>query len=153
MQAQELMTPGPACCSPDDTLEQAARLMREHDCGALPVCERSSPEKVVGMITDRDIAVRAVAEGNGPDTRIRECMSSDVHGCGPDASTDEVEEVMARHQVRRVPIIDSDGQLLGIIAQADLALADTDEIDSEDIAEVIEAVSRPSRGRTTRRPN
>ena len=147
MRAQELMTRDPACCSPDDTLAHAARLMREHDCGAIPVCEHNSPEKVVGMITDRDMAVRALADGSGPQTPIRECMSRDVHTCGPDSTAAEVEDVMTRHQVRRVPIIDTDGRLLGIIAQADLALAsDADgDVRPVDLAEVVEAVSRPER--------
>jgi CBS domain-containing protein len=147
MQAKDLMTTNPTCCSPDDTLETAARLMREHDCGSIPVCEHQSPEKVVGMITDRDIAVRAVAEGRGPDTPIRGCMSPKVHTCSPDSTAEEIEDVMSTHQVRRVPIIDTDGRLLGIIAQADLALSDDPRIAVHELAEVVQSVSRPERTR------
>ena len=145
MQARELMTAEPACCTPDDTLEHAARLMRENDCGGIPVCETDNPGRVVGMVTDRDLAVRGLADGQGPDVTVRECMSSDVHSCAPDSSVEEVEETMTRHQVRRVPIIDADGKLLGIVAQADLALAEDGDVSDEDVAEVVETISHPTK--------
>lgn len=145
MQARELMTADPACCTTDDTLEHAAKLMRENDCGAIPVCESENPGRVVGMVTDRDLAVRGLADGRGPDTDVRQCMSSDVHSCAPDSSVDEVEETMARHQIRRVPIIDADGKLLGIVAQADLALASNGDVSDEDVGEVVETISHPTK--------
>lgn len=145
MQAQELMTPEPACCTPDDTLEHAARLMRENDCGAIPVCESENPGRPVGMITDRDVTVRAVAEGQGPETPVRQCMSSDVHTCRAEAEIDEVEETMTHYQVRRVPIIDAEGKIIGIIAQADLALAADEEVEDRELAEVVETISQPTK--------
>lgn len=145
MQAQELMTTDPACCTTDDNLEHAAKLMRENDCGAIPVCESENPGKVVGMVTDRDLAVRGLANGQGPEDTVRECMSSEVHSCAPDSSVEEVEETMARHQIRRVPIIDADGTLLGIVAQADLALAEDGDVSDEKVGEVVETISHPKK--------
>lgn len=145
MQAQELMTTDPACCTPDDTLEHAARLMRENDCGAIPVCESENPGEVLGMVSDRDLAVRGLADGRGPENSVRECMTSEVHSCSPDSSIEEVEETMARHQVRRVPIIDADGKLLGIVAQADLALASNGDVSDEDVGKVVETISHPTK--------
>ena len=143
MRARDLMTPEPACCTPDDDLEHVARLMRENDCGAIPVCESTNPGEVLGMVTDRDLAVRGLADGLGPDARVRDCMTGAVHACSPESSLDEVEEVMARHGVRRVPIIDTDGNLLGIISQADLALADDGDVSDREVAEVVETISTP----------
>jgi CBS domain-containing protein len=139
------MTSNPACCTPNDTLEHAARAMLDHDCGALPVCESRNPGKVLGMVTDRDLAVRGLARGKGSQASVADCMTSDVHSCRPDSPAEEIEETMARHQVRRVPIIDADGRLVGIISQADLALHAGDDVTEEDVAHVIEAVSQPTR--------
>lgn len=120
MQAQEMMTPDPACCTPEDSARLAAELMRRHDCGAIPVVEPGSL-RVCGMITDRDIAIRGVAEGMSADARVADLMTSDVECCGLHADLREVEQVMSLRQVRRVPIIDAEGRLCGIVAQADLA--------------------------------
>jgi CBS domain-containing protein len=139
------MTPDPACCTPNDTLEQAARTMLEHDCGALLVCESGNTGKVLGVVTDRDLAVRGLARGKGAASSVADCMTSDVHACRPDSSAEEIEATMARHQVRRVPVIDADGRLVGIVAQADLALCEDPDVSEEDVAHVIEAVSRPTR--------
>lgn len=144
MEARDLMTPDPACCAPDDTLERAARLMRENDCGALPVCESENPGEPVGMVTDRDLTVRGLADGRGPETPVRSCMTEDVHTRRADDPVRDVEETMARHRIRRVPIIDADGRLIGIIAQADLARAEErGEVAPEEMVDVVEAVSTP----------
>lgn len=143
MRARDLMTTEPACCTSDDTLETAARLMRENDCGGLPVCESTNPGEVIGMVTDRDLAVRGLADGHGPDSSVEGCMSSGVHSCSPDSTVDELEEVMTRNKVRRVPIIDADGNLLGIVAQADLAVAEDEDVSEEEVGEVVETISTP----------
>jgi CBS domain-containing protein len=140
MRAREIMTAEPACCTPDSRAEDAARLMREHDCGAIPVVEDDGSRKLVGMVTDRDIAVRAVADGRGPDTSVRDIMTSSPKSCSPDDDVHDVEEVMKSAQVRRVPIIDASGQIVGVIAQADLARRlDNDE----EVGELVEQISQP----------
>jgi CBS domain-containing protein len=140
MRAQELMTPDPVCCCPDDPASKAAELMSQHDCGAIPVVEDEQSRHLCGMITDRDIAIRGVARGRSADAKVEELMTRDVESVSTDADVKEVERVMSQRQVRRVPIIDADGQLVGIIAQADLA-----DVSTEDVGRVVERVSEPGR--------
>ena len=144
MQAQELMTRDPACCTPADSARKAAELMSQHDCGAIPVVEDEQSRHVCGMITDRDITVRGVARGRSSDARVEELMTRDVECVAADADVKEVERVMVERQVRRVPIIDADGQLIGIIAQADLARSDGAADDAE-VGQVVERISEPGR--------
>jgi CBS domain-containing protein len=120
VKARELMSAQPACCTPNDTVQEAARLMRECDCGCIPVVEDKESNRLVGVITDRDIACRCTAEGKGSNTPVREAMSRDPNSCGPDDDIGAVERIMAEDQVRRVPVIDDRGRCIGIIAQADL---------------------------------
>ena len=145
MRAQEIMTRDPACCTPEDTAERAATLMRDHDCGAIPVVESNDSRSIVGVVTDRDIAVRAVAEGRGADVRVRDIMSADPDCCSEDDDVGDVERVMSSRKVRRVPIIDRDGQLVGIVAQADLALENSQNVSDEDLHDVVERISEPDR--------
>ncbi|HEX7121754.1 MAG TPA: CBS domain-containing protein [Gemmatimonadaceae bacterium] len=121
MKASDIMTPHPACVTPADTARTVAQLMVEHDCGALPVVSSNDDHRLLGMITDRDLAVRAVAQGKGPDTPVSELMTSEPRACPPEAKLEEVEKVMADGRVRRLPITDANEQVVGIIAQADLA--------------------------------
>lgn len=122
MRISEVMTRDVRVVAPDQTIEEAARLMAELDIGALPVAEN---EKLVGMITDRDIAVRAVANGRGPQTPIAEAMTQDIKYCFDDQTTDEVTRNMADIQVRRLPVVDRNKRLVGILSLGDLAHADT----------------------------
>jgi CBS domain-containing protein len=107
--------------NPDQTIRDAARMMAELDCGCLPVGEN---DRLVGMITDRDIAVRAVAEGKSLKTPIREIMSKDVKYCFEDAELDEVAQNMADIKVRRLPVLNQDKRLVGILSLADIALTE-----------------------------
>jgi CBS domain-containing protein len=141
MKAQDVMTTEPACCTPDSTAREAARLMREHDCGCVPVVEGES-NRVVGVVTDRDIACRCVAEGRGAETAVREIMTKDPQCCHPGDDIAAVEQIMMRAQVRRVPVVDANGNCVGMIAQADLALNDKAANDSE-IGRVVERISEP----------
>ena len=142
MRAQDVMTSDPACCSPESTAREAARMMRENDCGCVPVVEGQS-KRVVGVVTDRDIACRGVAEGKGPETPVREIMSKDPQCCHPGDDIAGVEQIMMRAQVRRVPVVDAKGNCVGMIAQADLALNDEAANDSE-IGRVVERISEPA---------
>jgi CBS domain-containing protein len=146
MRVQEIMTPNPACCTPQDTVERAAQLMAENDCGLLPVVQDKGNSRVVGVITDRDITVRGVAQGKKPDTRVSELMTPAPFSCQPDARIDDVERVMSDRQVRRVVIVDADNRCVGIVAQADIALAADRyaDVDEKDVAHVVERISEPT---------
>ncbi|HEX6107692.1 MAG TPA: CBS domain-containing protein [Gemmatimonadales bacterium] len=143
MKVRDIMTPDPACCLRETTARDAARLMVEYDCGAIPVVESMEKRKLVGIVTDRDIAVRGVAEAKGPDTRVEELMTESPVAADPDDEIETVREVMIREQVRRVPVAGRDGVLAGIIAQADLAREDAAASDRE-VGRIVEAISEPN---------
>jgi CBS domain-containing protein len=147
MKAQEIMTSNPACCSISDTLADAARHMRDHDCGAVPVIDHGC---IVGIVTDRDLAVRALADHRGADTRISEVMTASPCCSLADDDVRDVEALMADQQVRRVPIVDADGCCVGIVSQADIAraAADGERVAEREIAIVVEAISAPTRQRS-----
>jgi len=119
MKVSNCMTQSVRIAGPDQTLRDAARAMASLDAGALPVSEN---DRLVGMITDRDIAVRGVAEGKGPDARIREVMSTDVKYCFDDEEADDVLRNMSDLKVRRLPVVNRDKWLVGIISLGDLAM-------------------------------
>jgi CBS domain-containing protein len=144
MQVRELMTSNPACCAPDDTVQAAARSMRDADCGCLPVVDDPASRHVVGVVTDRDIAIRAMADGLGPDTRVRDVMTANPACCGPDADVREVERIMADRQVRRVPVVDDANCCVGMVAQADLA-RDGRDFDDHEVRQTLERISAPDR--------
>lgn len=147
MKVSELMTSSPATVCPEHSLRDAALMMKQHDCGCLPVQDAKNG-KLVGVITDRDIVVRAVADG-GSDKKVSEVMSKQVHTCRPEDDIDLVERVMAEHQVRRVPVVDGNGKAVGIVAQADIARAangnsnGNGSVSQGDVARVVEGVSQP----------
>lgn len=144
MRAQDLMTMSPVCVTPDEDVQKVAQLMAEKDCGCIPVVDSSDNRRVVGVITDRDIAIRAIAEGKGPSTKARDIMTSDPRCCLPDDGVRAVERVMAEQQVRRVVIVDDDGTCVGIVAQADLARAKAPDVTERDVAYVVEQISQPA---------
>lgn len=150
MKVQEMMTANPACCTPDATIREAAQFMLDNDCGAIPVVEDTESMRLIGIVTDRDLAVRAIATGKGPDTKVREVMSSQAHSCAPGDDVKVVQRVMAERQVRRVPVVDGEGCCVGIVAQADIALEEP-SISDREVARVIERISEPTR-EVTRRP-
>jgi CBS domain-containing protein len=118
MKVSDAMTPEVQLCTPDDTLKDAAEAMMALDVGLLPVTDN---DRLVGMITDRDIAVRGVARGRGPEASVREVMTQDVKYCFEDQDLDEVTQNMGEIQVRRLPVVNRDKQLVGIIALGDIA--------------------------------
>ena len=146
MKAQDIMTANPACCTPDDTAQRAAELMEQNDCGCVPVVDDLETRHVVGVVTDRDIATRAVAAGKAPDTRVRDVMSSQPSCCGADDDVEEVARIMSERQVRRVPVVDAKGCCVGMVSQADLAReADaSSDLSEREVARVIERVPEPT---------
>ncbi|HEY1328420.1 MAG TPA: CBS domain-containing protein [Casimicrobiaceae bacterium] len=118
MKVSECMTRDVNVASPDQSIRDAARMMASIDAGVLPVGEN---DRLVGMITDRDIAVRAVAEGRSPDTRVRDVMSAEVLYCFDDQNLDEVAKNMSQMKVRRLPVVNRDKRLVGILSVGDLA--------------------------------
>ena len=136
MKVSEAMTCDVRVTSPDQSIREAARIMAEIDAGVLPVGEG---DRLVGMITDRDIAVRAVAEGKGPDTPVREVMTQDVKYCFKDEDTDHVARNMADQQVRRLPVVNRDKRLVGILSLGDVAVMEG----ARPAGEALTGVSQP----------
>jgi CBS domain-containing protein len=137
--ARDVMTVNPACCTADTTLDQVAKLMVQHDCGEIPVIDRA--EHVIGVITDRDIVCRVVAQDKNPMAYTAEtCMTDPVITVTVDAPLSEVVSTMEKHQVRRVPVVDEQGCCAGMISQADIAW----EGKERDVAELVREVSRES---------
>lgn len=149
MKAKDIMTASPSCCSPNDSLQDAARTMRDNDCGAVPVVEDG---RVVGIVTDRDLAVRALAQGKSADTKVRDIITRDPCCCKADDDVHDVAKAMADNQVRRIPIIDSGGRCIGIVSQADLARAahDGGRVSEREVAMVVERISEPERQASNR---
>jgi len=142
VRVRDIMTPDPASCTPDSSAGEAARLMRDNDCGSIPVVANSQSKKLVGTVTDRDLAVRGLAEGKGPDTPVRELMTVSPVTCGPEDEVEIVREVMVARLVRRVPVVDERGNLVGIVAQADIAREEGAASDQE-VGRIVEAISEP----------
>jgi CBS domain-containing protein len=133
--ARDVMTPDPACCTPDMTLDQVARLMVQNDCGEIPVVDRS--DQPVGVITDRDIVCRVVAEGKNPVGHTAgQYMSQPVVTVRANAPLDEVLSAMEAHRIRRVPVTDERGCCTGMIAQADIARTGSEVAVSQLVREV-----------------
>ncbi|TPN62937.1 CBS domain-containing protein [Mesorhizobium sp. B1-1-1] len=136
MKVGNCMTQGVQVASPDQTLREAAAAMASLDAGALPVGE---DDRLVGMITDRDIAVRGVAQGRGPDTRIREVMSAEIRYCYDDEEIEDVLQQMGDIQVRRLPVISREKRLVGIISLGDL----TKNGEAARAGEALNGISQP----------
>jgi CBS domain-containing protein len=136
MKVSEVMTRTVDTVRPDQTVQEAASFMLRDDAGSMPVTEG---DRLIGMITDRDIAVRGVAKGYGPDTPVRELMTSGVVCARVEDDVEEVATKMSRAQVRRLPVIDENERLCGIISLGDLAR----EADEECAEEALEGVSQP----------
>jgi len=119
-QVRELMTKNPRTVKPDSTAADAAKLMRDEDTGVVPIAEGDG--RLVGVVTDRDIAIRIVADGKDPgSTKVTDFASQNLVTIDPQQELDEVLRLMAKHQVRRLPVVEEDGKLVGIVAQADIA--------------------------------
>ena len=141
MKINDIMTRDPSCVTPDATVREAAQVMRREDVGIVPVVEGQSARTLVGVITDRDIAVRCVADGKDGDCRVRDVMSAgNIATCRENDDVDRVMSAMRTEKVRRIPIVDERGSLVGIVAQADIVRKTSDGARAED---TIETISEP----------
>jgi CBS domain-containing protein len=138
----DIMTPDPACCTPQTTAREVATLMKENDCGSIPVVENLQKKRLVGTVTDRDLAIRGLAEGKGPDTPVGELMTVAPITSAPEDEVAIVREVMVARMVRRVPVVDENGAVVGIVAQADIAREEGAASDQE-VGRIVEAISEP----------
>src|SRR5437660_10677830 len=141
MKVSEAMTRDVRVASPDETIRQAAKTMATLDAGVLPVGEN---DHLIGMITDRDIAIRGIAQGKGPKAKVRDVMTEDVKYCFDDQEVDEVTRNMADIQVRRLPVLNRDKRMVGIICRGDIAISD-----GKDAGEALQGISRPGGEHTT----
>ena len=142
MKAQDIMSRNPSTVTPSTRVRQAAKLMKEQDVGIVPVVEGGgSGNRLVGLLTDRDIAVRLVAEGRDADlVEVRELMSKSPKTARADDDVSTIMDLMGREQVRRVPIVDERGSLVGIVAQADIVIEARDDAKAE---RTVEKISKP----------
>jgi CBS domain-containing protein len=139
MSVRDIMTTNPACCTPDTTIQQVARMMAEHDCGEIPVLDGQG--RVQGVVTDRDICCRGVAEGaNCAQMPISEVMTSPAVTVTADMSLQDCCNLMEEHMIRRVPVVDQSGCCCGIVSQADFAV----KTDGSIVDELVREISTPS---------
>jgi CBS domain-containing protein len=137
---REVMTDRPRCVTPETLISEAARLMKSDDVGSLPILEG---ERLTGIVTDRDIVLQAVAEEKDPrGMPVREVASRELVTIGPEEDLSEALRLMASHQVRRIPVVDEDSRLVGIVAQADIAR----EVKDKDSGQMLQGISQMPTG-------
>ena len=141
MTVQDLMTPNPSCCTPETSLQDVAKMMVKCDCGAVPVVEREGSKTPVGVVTDRDMVVRLVAEGRCPlEATAADAMSKGAVTVKASASLEDAARLMKQRQLRRLVVVDGSGDVSGVLAQADLARRGGDRTTGD----VVEKISEPS---------
>mgnify|MGYP001368910163 CR=1 FL=1 len=136
-QLRDIMTKNVTCCTPQDTVSQAAMAMKQHNVGSVPVCEN---KRVVGMVTDRDIVLRCCAEQLPLTTPVQQIMSQNVVTASPDMSVDEAAHLMSGQQIRRLPVVEN-GQIVGIVAIGDMAVRHPH---AEEAGHALSDISTPS---------
>jgi CBS domain-containing protein len=136
----EVMTKNPFCCLPNDSVEKAALMMKKENIGSIPVIETEHTKKLVGIVTDRDLALKIIAEGlDAKSTKVNDVMTHKVVTCLADDDLQKALDAMADHKLRRLPIVDTDNKIVGIIAQADVAT----RVDQPDkTAEMVKEISQ-----------
>ena len=139
---KDVMTQDPVCCLPTDTVSTAAQLMKTEDVGSIPVVEDIQTMKLIGIVTDRDLTLQVIApERDTSSTLVEDVMTYEVITCRATDDVQKAVDAMAQHQLRRMPVIDSDHRIVGIISQADVA---TRVERSEEIAEMVKEISQPT---------
>ena len=142
---REVMTKDPAWCEPGDSITKVAGIMKQEDVGSVPVVESSSSRRLSGIVTDRDIVLKVIAGGRAPDAAaVRDAMTPNPASCREDDDVDQALKLMKERQVRRMPIVDAEGRLAGIIAQADVA---TRVNKDSKTGELVEAISESGTSR------
>ena len=140
MKVRDAMTPDPVCCLMTDTARKVAGILCKQNVGSIPVVKDHDSRKLIGIITDRDLCCSVIADGLDPQTTpIQKFVSLNPVACSEDENLDNCEQLMQEHQFRRTPVVDGDGQVVGIVSQADLALKDK----PEKVAKTVAAVSKP----------
>lgn len=140
MTCKVIMTPNPQCCTPQTTVQDVAQMMKSVDAGSVPVVESESNRQIVGIVTDRDLALKVVGEGRDPKTtRVQDVMSPDVVTCNERDSLDKAMQAMSDYQIRRIPVINDRKVIVGVIAQADVATRTEQPMQT---AEVVEEISQ-----------
>src|SRR5688572_13671588 len=138
--SNEVMTKDVACCIPTDTVTKAAQLMKSKDIGSVPIVDNNQTKKLVGIVTDRDLTLAIIAEGReARTTKVEDVMTRSVVTCRAEDSVQEALDAMAEYQLRRIPVVDKDNKLVGIIAQADVA---TRVNQPEKTAEIVKEISQ-----------
>ena len=137
MKVADVMTTTVRLVRPDQTLREAANMMFDDDIGAIPVADK---ERLVGMVTDRDIAIRGIAQGKGPDAKVGEIMTEQVKYCFADEDLDQVSRNMASLQMRRLPVMDREKRLVGIVSLGDLAVTNRSRAQAE---QALHGISQP----------
>ena len=138
----EVMTKNPACCLSADAVSKAAQLMKKDNVGSIPVIETEQSKKLVGIVTDRDLALKVVADGRDvKSTKVTEVMTHKVVTCHVDDDLQKAVDAMAEHQLRRMPVVDSEYKIVGIISQADVA---TRANQPEETAKMVKDISQPT---------
>jgi CBS domain-containing protein len=138
----EVMTKNPVCCLPTDTVSKASQLMKAEDVGSIPVVEDEQTMKLIGIVTDRDLAMQVVADGRDANlTQVAGVMTREVVTCRASDDVQKAVDAMSQHQLRRMPVIDGNHKIVGIISQADVAT----RVDrSEEVAEMVREISQPT---------
>ena len=137
---REVMTGNPVCCVPADTVARIAKLMKTENIGSVPICEDRHGKKLLGIVTDRDLALQVVAENrDASSTKVQDVMTREPLTCRADDDLQTALDAMEKHQVRRIPVIDDERRLIGMISQADVAVRSDQP---EKTAEVVEEISR-----------
>jgi CBS domain-containing protein len=140
MKVREIMTSEPVCCVLTDTAQRVAQVLRDDDIGSIPVVEDQQLRKLIGMVTDRDLCCSVIADGLDPKTTtVSNLISPEVVSCRDGENVEKCERAMQDHQIRRMPVVDGEGCVIGIVSQADLALKCKPEDVSKTVAEISKA--------------
>jgi CBS domain-containing protein len=148
------MTKDPTCCVPSDTVQRAASIMRDQNAGVVPVIENEQSQKIVGVVTDRDLCMNVVADGRDPrTTQVHDCMTTTVVSCASQDSIEKATELMRENQIRRIPVVDEQRRLVGIISMADIVgRANLRTVETHETLKTVSAPTRePSKPRATSR--
>jgi len=138
----EVMTKNPSCCLPTDTVSKAAQWMKNEKVGSIPVIENEKTKKLIGIVTDRDLALQVIADGrDAKTTKVSEVMTHEVVTCSVDDDIQDAVDAMAENQLRRIPVVDKDYKIVGIISQADVA---TRVDEPQETAKMVKEISQPT---------